>query len=67
MMSDEIIKAISAEMRKRSVTVYRLAKESGVSTASISGILSGENSPTLTTLEKLLKPLGLKICVSKSL
>lgn len=60
MMSD-IIQAIKIEMQEQSVTAYRLAQLSGVSRVTIKAVLEGVNSPTLDTLTKLLKPLGLKL------
>ena len=64
-MMNDIIQAIKDEMREQSVTAYRLAQLSGVSRVGIKGILDGVNSPTLDTLHKMLKPLGLQIRVEK--
>lgn len=61
----DIVKAIKDEMREQAITVYRLAQLSGVSRVGIKGILDGVNSPTLDTLQKILKPLGLQIRVEK--
>lgn len=57
----DIIKSIKDEMREQAVTAYRLAQLSGVSRVTIKAVLEGVNSPTLDTLTKLLKPLGLKL------
>ena len=62
---NDIIQAIKDEMKEQAITVYRLAQLSGVSRVGIKGILDGVNSPTLDTLQKILKPLGLQIRVEK--
>lgn len=64
MMSD-IIQAIKIEMREQAVTAYRLAQLSGVSRVTIKGVLDGKNSPTLDTIQKILKPLGLQLIIKK--
>lgn len=61
----DIIKSIKDEMREQAVTAYRLAQLSGVSRVTIKGVLDGKNSPTLDTLQKILKPLGLQLIVTK--
>lgn len=64
-MMNDIIQAIKDEMKEQAITAYRLAQLSGVSRVGIKGILDGVNSPTLDTLQKILKPLGLQIRVEK--
>ncbi|BDE81814.1 helix-turn-helix domain-containing protein [Porphyromonas somerae] len=61
----DIIKSIKDEMREQAVTAYRLAQLSGVSRVTIKGVLDGKNSPTLDTLQKILKPLGLQLITIK--
>ena len=61
----DVIKAVKEEMKEQAITVYRLAQLSGVSRVGIKGILDGVNSPSLDTLQKMLKPLGLQIRVEK--
>lgn len=61
----DIIKSIKDEMREQAVTAYRLAQLSGVSRVTIKGVLDGKNSPTLDTLQKILKPLGLQLIIIK--
>ena len=61
----DIIQAIKIEMREQAVTAYRLAQLSGVSRVTIKGVLDGKNSPTLDTLQKILKPLGLQLIIIK--
>lgn len=63
-MSD-IINIIKQEMNEQAVTAYRLAQLSGVSRVTIKGVLDGKNSPTLDTLQKILKPLGLQLIIKK--
>lgn len=64
-MMTDIIKIIKDEMREQAVTAYRLAQLSGVSRVTIKGALDGKNSPTLDTLQKILKPLGLQLITIK--
>lgn len=64
-MMTDIVKAVKEEMKEQAITVYRLAQLSGVSRVGIKGILDGVNSPTLDTLQKILKPLGLRLRVEK--
>lgn len=64
-MMTDIIKIIKDEMRAQAVTAYRLAQLSGVSRVTIKGVLDGKNSPTLDTLQKILKPLGLQLITIK--
>lgn len=52
-------------MNEQAVTAYRLAQLSGVSRVTIKGVLDGKNSPTLDTLQKILKPLGLQLITIK--
>lgn len=64
-MMTDIIKVIKDEMREQAITAYRLAQLSGVSRVTIKGVLDGKNSPTLDTLQKILKPLGLQLIIIK--
>lgn len=64
-MMTDIIKVIKDEMREQAITAYRLAQLSGVSRVTIKGVLDGKNSPTLDTLQKILKPLGLHLIITK--
>lgn len=64
-MMTDIIKIIKDEMREQAVTAYRLSQLSGVSRVTIKGVLDGKNSPTLDTLQKILKPLGLQLITIK--
>ena len=55
-----------AEIRRAErggLTRYRLAKLSGVSESQLHRIVNGQIVPTLTTAEKIVKPLKLKIYI----
>ncbi|MCY2926828.1 MAG: helix-turn-helix transcriptional regulator [Planctomycetota bacterium] len=56
---EAIRKAINASPMSR----YRLAKESGVTEAAISRLMSGERAVNVDSLEKLADALGLAITI----
>lgn len=45
----------------KNITIYKLAKETGISQNHISGIELGKRQPTLETLTRLLAPLDLTL------
>jgi transcriptional regulator with XRE-family HTH domain len=47
--------------KKADMTYAALAHASGLSTATIHGLENGETSPTLDTVEKLCKALGVSV------
>lgn len=53
MSGNEINERIRALCRERSWTVYRLAKESGITYSTLSTMLNQGNIPTIATLVKL--------------
>ncbi|MBU2703381.1 transcriptional regulator with XRE-family HTH domain [Sporomusaceae bacterium BoRhaA] len=63
-MMEKIIEQIKAERIRKKVTMDELAIASGVSQKHISNIENYKVKPTLETLEKLAKSLGLEIGVS---
>jgi len=58
-ISETIRKAI----RECGMSRYQLSKRTGASEGTLSRFMSGENSPTLDTLEKLAGLLGLDLTV----
>lgn len=61
MSGNEINERIRALCRERSWTVYRLAKESGITYSTLSTMLNQENVPTLSTLAKLCDGFGITL------
>jgi transcriptional regulator with XRE-family HTH domain len=59
MIEDTIKRAILAGSKSR----YRLAKETGISEAQLSRVMSGERGLGLASAEKLADALGLKITI----
>jgi putative transcriptional regulator len=54
-----IAEALSAEVERQGVTVYRLAKLTGMSAGRVHGILTGGTvNPGILTVRKLLDALG---------
>jgi ribosome-binding protein aMBF1 (putative translation factor) len=59
---DETLTAtIRKAMAESGLSQYRLAKESGISSAAISRFVSNETTLTLASADKLCKLLGLKL------
>ena len=44
---------------KKHVTVYRISRDTGVSTSHINSIERGEKKPSVDTLSRLIEPLGI--------
>ena len=61
MSGNEINGRIRKLCEARSWTVYRLAKESGITYSTLSTMLSQDNIPTLPTLEKLCGGFGITL------
>ncbi len=61
MKKDHLPRLLKHLREASSLTVYSLAKESGLSRAYISKLESGKSNPTLESLKKLAKPLGLTL------
>lgn len=60
------VEMIATEMRNNDISIYKLSKLSGVSQPTISGILRGDNSPSLDTLDKICDALNLKITIEEN-
>ena len=54
-------KQIRAEIRKRGLTIYRIAKDSGVSQPVLSRFMNAKRGITLATASKLVETLGLEL------
>lgn len=63
-MSGDILTEIRQEIEKKGWSMYRVAKEAGVSQTALKRTLVGEHSPTIDTLNKIIKPLGLRISIA---
>ena len=61
MSGNEINGRIRKLCEARSWTVYRLAKESGITYSTLSTMLNQDNVPTLPTLEKLCAGFGITL------
>lgn len=61
MSGNEINGRIRRLCEERSWTVYRLAKESGITYSTLSSMLNQDNIPTIPTLEKLCCGFGITL------
>lgn len=61
MSGNEINERIRALCRERSWTVYRLAKQSGITYSTLSTMLNQDNIPTIPTLMKLCDGFGISV------
>ena len=57
----DILRRITALREARGWSVYRLAKEAGISQSTITNLYKRENSPTVLTLEAICCALGLSL------
>lgn len=62
-MLHKLIKQIKATRISKGITLDELSEKSGVSKKHISNIENLKSNPTIETLVKLAKPLGLEISV----
>ena len=58
-------KRIRAEIRKSGLTIYRVAKDSGVSQPIVSRFMNSKRGITLATASKLVEYLGLELTPKK--
>lgn len=56
-----VVLAIRSQMKKRGMSAYRLAQDSGVRSYTVQRLIKGTGSPTLATLEAVAKALGMTI------
>ena len=57
-------RAILAEVKRQGVTGYALAKRAELPLSTMQRFLSGEGSPTITSIEAVAKALGMAISVT---
>lgn len=58
---NRVMERILAMMKERDWTVYRLAKESGISYSSLNNLIVRNNMPTISTLMKICGGLGVSM------
>lgn len=56
-----VLERILDMMKQREWTIYRLAKESGISYSSLNNLVIRNNMPTIATLMKLCEGLGVSM------
>ena len=61
MESNESVKRILQLMKERGWSLYKLAKESGITYSSLSNLLHRNTEPTLSTLRNLCNGLGITL------
>jgi DNA-binding phage protein len=62
---DAIIDILRAEARRQGRSIAGLARATGCSRAHLSRMLAGQESPTLSRLERIATALGLHVTVSR--
>ena len=55
------LERIDALMKQRGWTVYRLAKESGLSQSTLSHVFRKDSEPTISTLETICRTFGISL------
>lgn len=61
MTEQEVIHRIKQLCDARSWTIYRLAKESGITYSTLSTLINKENMPSISTLSKLCDGFGISL------
>lgn len=56
-----VLERIEALMQQRNWSVYRLAKESGLSQSTLSHVFRKDSEPTFSTLETICKTFGISL------
>lgn len=64
-MNEEIRKAVIAEMKRRSLTRYQLAKELGIEAPNISRLLNGRSGKVPESWQAIFDKLGFTLTVRK--
>ena len=64
-MKTDLEMQIRIAIKKSGLSVYRLAKDSGVPQAALCRFVNGKRGITLTTASKLAKTLGLELVLKK--
>ena len=60
---NDVLNRIQTLLNEREWTLYRLAKESGITYSSLSSLFKKDNQPTISTLEKIC--IGLNISLNE--
>ena len=64
-VASRTVLAIQREAKRQQSTAYGLAKATGLRVYTVSRFLAGEGSPTIDTVERIAKALGLTVTVSR--
>lgn len=64
MSRKSIAAKVKAARKKAGLSIYALAKKSGVSTAVIADTEHGRSSPRVETLQRIFRPIGWEVAVS---
>lgn len=56
-----VLERIETLMKQRNWTVYRLAKESGLSQSTLSHVFRKDSEPTISTLETICRTFGVTL------
>lgn len=56
-----VLERIEALMKQRNWSVYRLAKESGLSQSTLSHVFRKDSEPTISTLETICRTFGVTL------
>lgn len=56
-----VLERIEALMKQRNWSVYRLAKESGLSQSTLSHVFRKDSEPTISTLETICNTFGISL------
>jgi len=64
-VTSSTVRAIQKAAKNQKATAYGLAKSTGLRVYTVSRFLAGEGSPTIDTVERIAKALGLVIKVEK--
>jgi DNA-binding phage protein len=63
--SSPTVTAIRAEATRQGTLAHHIAREAGIGLATAQRVLAGEGSPTIDTLERVAKVLGMVIIIEK--
>lgn len=65
-ITSRTVLAIQREAKRQESTAYGLAKATGLRVYTVTRFLVGQGSPTIDTVERIAKALGLTITVEKA-
>lgn len=58
---NDVLNRIQTLLNEKEWTLYRLAKESGITYSSLSSLFKKDNQPTISTLEKICTGLNISL------